>query len=131
MVLGITVDWESAAVRSETAAVPSALQARPLEASALPRWKGGAINQPICGAMHCLAIHLSPWSLMGKTGQGGLVGKGWKGFTYLGRGKRSCREAGQGRGLYQPNDPVTQGPREAVKRGTTREAPPRVRVGSR
>eukprot|EP00064_Thunnus_orientalis_P013639 superscaffoldBa00002253_g13679 len=65
---------------------------------------------------------VSPWSLMGKMGQERLGGRGWKGFSYLGRG---CREAGQGRGLYQPNDPVTQGPGEAVKRGTTREATPR------
>lgn len=36
----------------------------------------------------------------------------------------------QGRGLYQPSDPVTQGPGDAVKRGPTREATPRVRVRS-
>ncbi|KAK9523197.1 hypothetical protein VZT92_019605 [Zoarces viviparus] len=70
------VDWEPEAVRSEMAAVPSALQAGALGASTLSRWKGGAINQPVWGAMLCLAIHLSLRPLMGKTGQGGLGGKG-------------------------------------------------------
>lgn len=67
----------------------------PLGASTLPRWKGGAINQPIWGAMFYFAIYLSPQSLMGKMGQEGLGGNGWKGFTYLGRGRRRSREAGQ------------------------------------
>lgn len=75
MVLGITVDWDPGAVRSETAAVPSALQTGPLGASALPGWKGGAINQPVWGAMLCLAIHLSPRSPMGKSGQERLGGR--------------------------------------------------------
>lgn len=96
LVLGIMVDWELGAVRSEAAAVPSALQTGPLGAAALPRWKGGAINQPVWGAMLCPAIHLSPCSRMGKMGQEGLGGRGQKRFTYLGRGRRSCREEGQG-----------------------------------
>lgn len=64
---------------------------------------------------------------MEKTGQEGLWGKRKKRITYLGSWRRSSREAGQGRGLYQPNDPVTQGLGDTVKRGTTREATPRVR----
>lgn len=76
MVLGITVDWEPRAVRSETAAVPSALKTGPPGASALPRWKGGAINQPVWGVMLCLAIHLRPCSPMGKMGQEELEGRG-------------------------------------------------------
>lgn len=72
LVLGITVDWEPGGVRSETPAIPSALQTGPLGASALPRWKGGAINQPVWGAILCLAIHLSPHSLMGRRGARGV-----------------------------------------------------------
>lgn len=68
LVLGIMVNWEPRAVRSETAAVPSALQAGPPGASALPRKKGGVINQSVWGAILYLTIHLSPWSLMEKTG---------------------------------------------------------------
>lgn len=76
LVLGIMVDWEPRAFRSESAAVPSAIQTGPLGASALPRWKGGAINQPVWGAVLCLTIHLSLCSLMGKTRQEELGGRG-------------------------------------------------------
>lgn len=75
LVLGITVDWEPGAVRSVTAGVPSALQTGTLGASALPRWKGGAINQPVWGAILRLAIHLIPRSLTGETGRERLGGR--------------------------------------------------------
>lgn len=88
------------AVRSETAVVPSALQAGSLEVSALPRCKEGAINQPIWELLCCI-IHLWSQSLMVKMGQEVLRGRGLKGSTYPGNGRRSCGEAGQGSLLAQ------------------------------
>ena len=42
------------------------------------------------------------------------------------------RAAGrQGRGLYQPNDTVTQEPQDAMKRGTTKKDTPGLRIRSR
>lgn len=64
--------------------------------SVLPASKGDTINQPIWGAVFCLTIHLSPWSPLGKMGQEGLQGRGYMGFTYLGKCRSSYREAGQG-----------------------------------
>lgn len=100
LVLGITVDWEPGAVRSEMAAVPSALQTGPLGASALPRWKGGAINHPVWGAMLCLAIHLSPpLPDVGRRGKRGLEAKGRMGsHTWGETGGAAGRQGRAGQG---------------------------------
>lgn len=121
LVLGITVDWEPRAVRSETAIVPSALQAGPPGASTLPRWKGGTINQSVCGTMLSYAIHLCPQSLVEDGARGD--GKPRVEEVQVPGGTKSGNAA-RHQVFCQPSGPITQRSEDTVSTGTTREAIP-------
>lgn len=126
MVFGIMVDWECRAVRSETAAVPSALE------TGAPRDLCSALKERRCYKSarlggYTLPRHLSQPLLPHKKDRPKrLGGIGWKGFAYYGIGSVFREEAGQCRGLQHPHDRVTLEPGDSVRRGTTREATVRV-----
>lgn len=131
LVFGITVDWKLRSIRSEWAAVPSALQKGPLVASALPRWKGGAINQPVWSAFLSLIIHLRPCSLKRKKAKKGWETEGRGGVHSWGCAGGGARAVGR-QGKAGVSTVPTQWPsdlgarRHERKRGTTREATPSI-----
>lgn len=88
------VDWECRAVRSETAAVPSALE------TGAPRGLCSALKERRCYKSarlggYTLPHHLSQPLLPDKKDEPKrLGGIGWKGFAYYGIGSGVCEEAG-------------------------------------